>query len=110
MSAHGHDDHEHNGPGYASPAVAREQPPEKFVYVASLYEGTGIDRPDFVAVVDVDPDSGSYGEIVHRTEMPNVGDELASLRVERVLLGVPLPAAPGHDDRSGDALVAAPHH
>ena len=35
MSAHGHDDHEHNGPGYASPAVAREQPPEKFVYVAS---------------------------------------------------------------------------
>ena len=41
-----------------------------------LYEGTGIDRPDFVAVVDVDPDSGSYGEIVHRTEMPNVGDEL----------------------------------
>ena len=58
MSAHGHDDHEHNGPGYASPAVAREQPAEKFVYVASLYEGTGIDRPDFIAVVDVDPDSG----------------------------------------------------
>ena len=38
-----HQDHEHNGPGYASPEVARQQPPEKFVYVASLYEGTGID-------------------------------------------------------------------
>jgi methanethiol oxidase len=76
MSAHGHDDHEHNGPGYASPAVARQQPPERFVYVAALYEGTGIDRPDFIAVVDVDPDSASYGQIVHRTEMPNVGDEL----------------------------------
>ena len=73
MSGH---DHEHAGPGYASPEVAREQPPERFVYVAALYEGPGIDRPDFIAVVDVDPSSSSYGEIVHRTEMPNVGDEL----------------------------------
>lgn len=64
------------GPGYASPEAARKQPPEKFIYVACLYEGTGIDRPDFIAVVDVDPQSPDYGEIVHRTEMPNVGDEL----------------------------------
>ena len=77
MSVHDHSAHEHGGgPGYASPQVAREQPPEKFVYVASLYEGTGIDRPDFIAVVDVDPVSATYGQIVHRTEMPNVGDEL----------------------------------
>ncbi len=54
MSTHDHSAHEHNGPGYASPEVARQQPPEKFVYVAALYEGTGIDRPDFIAVVDVD--------------------------------------------------------
>ena len=51
--------HEHNGPGYASPEVARQQPPEKFVYVAALYEGTGIDEPDFIAVVDVDPASST---------------------------------------------------
>ena len=76
MSAQDHSAHEHGGPGYASPQVAREQPPEQFAYVACLYEGTGIDRPDFIAVVDVDPNSPSYGEIVHRTEMPNVGDEL----------------------------------
>src|SRR5438270_5188351 len=76
MSAESHANHEHAGPGYASPEVARQQPPEKFVYVASLYEGTGIDRPDFIAVVDVDPESSTYGQIVHRTEMPNVGDEL----------------------------------
>ena len=49
MSAH--DDHEHGGPGYASPQAAREQPPEKFVYVASLYEGTGIDKPDVIAMI-----------------------------------------------------------
>ena len=68
--------HEHSGPGYASPEVARQQEPEKLIYVAALYEGTGIDKPDFIAVVDVDPESSSYGEIVGRTDMPNVGDEL----------------------------------
>jgi len=76
MSAGSHEGRERVGPGYASPAVARRQPPERFVYVACLYEGTGIERPDFVAVVDVDPGSSGYGEIVYRTEMPNVGDEL----------------------------------
>ncbi len=76
MTAHEHADHAHAGPGYASPAAARQQPPEQFVYVAALYEGTGIDKPDFIAVVDVDPASSSYGQIVHRTDMPNVGDEL----------------------------------
>jgi hypothetical protein len=64
MSAQDHSAHAHSGPGYASPQAAREQPPEQFVYVAALYEGTGINRPDFIAVVDVDPDSSSYGEIV----------------------------------------------
>src|SRR6202012_328273 len=76
MTVEDHSSHEHAGPGYASPEAAREQPPEQFVYVASLYEGTGIDRPDFIAVVDVDPSSPNYGQIVHRTEMTNVGDEL----------------------------------
>ena len=69
-------DHEHSGPGYASPEAARQQPPEEFVYVSCLYEGTGIERPDFLAVVDVHPESDTYGQIVHRTDMPNVGDEL----------------------------------
>ena len=69
-------EHAHSGPGYASPAEARQQPAEKVVYVACLYEGTGIEEPDFIAVVDVDRESGSYGQIVHRTPMPNVGDEL----------------------------------
>jgi 56kDa selenium binding protein (SBP56) len=45
--------HHHTGPGYASPQVAKEQPPEQFIYVAGLFEGTGIERPDFIAVVDV---------------------------------------------------------
>jgi methanethiol oxidase len=76
MSVHDHASHEHSAPGYASPEDARRQPPEQIIYVAALYEGTGIDRPDFIAVVDVDPGSSSYGEVVGRTDMPNVGDEL----------------------------------
>ena len=51
-------------------------PKEDILYVAGLYEGTGIDEPDFLAVVDVNPDSPTYSQVVHRTAMPNVGDEL----------------------------------
>jgi selenium-binding protein 1 len=61
---------------YHSPEDARQQPPEEYVYVACLYEGTGIQEPDFIAVVDVNPESDTYSQIVHRTPMPNVGDEL----------------------------------
>jgi selenium-binding protein 1 len=76
MSANDHTSHESAGPGYPSPQAAREQPPEQFAYVAGLYEGTGIERPDFIAVVDVAAGSTTYGQIVSRTEMPNIGDEL----------------------------------
>jgi len=72
MSHHEH----HSGPGYASPEIARQQPPETEIYVACLYEGTGIEEPDFIAVVDVDRESDTFSQIVHRTPMPNVGDEL----------------------------------
>ncbi|MBA3840991.1 MAG: selenium-binding protein, partial [Thermoleophilaceae bacterium] len=68
--------HEHSGPGYGSPRDAMAQPPEEVAYVACLYEGTGIEEPDFLATVDVARGSDTYGEIVHRTPMPNVGDEL----------------------------------
>ncbi|MBA3432018.1 MAG: selenium-binding protein, partial [Actinobacteria bacterium] len=62
--------------GYSSPREAMTAPREEILYVAGLYEGTGVDEPDFLAVVDVDPNSGTYSEVVHRTSMPNVGDEL----------------------------------
>ena len=61
---------------YASPAEAQAAPPEKLLYLACLHQGTGVERPDFIAVVDADPESDLYGEIVHETPMPHVGDEL----------------------------------
>src|SRR5438309_6863796 len=65
-----------HGPGWASPQEAMTAPREEFLYVTGLYEGTGVPEPDFLAVVGVHPDSDTYGRIIHRTPMPNVGDEL----------------------------------
>ena len=64
----------HPAIGYDSPADAMKGPRESMLYVAGLYEGTGEERPDFLAVIDVAPNSKTYSQIIHRTEMPNVGD------------------------------------
>ena len=39
---------------YASPQEARQARPEEFLYLACLHEGTGVDKPDFLAVVDAE--------------------------------------------------------
>jgi methanethiol oxidase len=56
---------------HGSPQEALQAPPEEFLYVACLHEGTGVEKPDFLAVVDAED-----GRIVHELPMPNVGDEL----------------------------------
>jgi methanethiol oxidase len=56
---------------YASPDEAQQAPHEELLYVACLHEGTGVQAPDFLAVIDAED-----GRIVHETPMPNVGDEL----------------------------------
>ena len=63
----------HNRPAtfYGSPEEAQQARHEELLYVACLHEGTGVDAPDFLAVVDAED-----GRIVHETPMPNVGDEL----------------------------------
>ncbi len=64
--------HAYSAPSfYASPQEALGGPPEEFLYLACLHEGTGVESPDFLAVVDADE-----GRIVHELPMPNVGDEL----------------------------------
>ena len=71
-----HDEHAHCGPGYASPMEAMGAPREELLYVIALYGGTGIDAPDYLATIDVDPASPTYSQVIHRTPMPNAGDEL----------------------------------
>src|SRR5881296_3661935 len=66
-------EHEHHKPAsfFDSPQEAMRAPQEEFLYLACLHEGTGVNAPDFLAVVDAE-----QGRIVHETAMPNVGDEL----------------------------------
>lgn len=61
---------------YASPQEAMKSPREKILYVPALYVGTGIEKPDYLATVDVDPQSPTYSKVIHRLPMPNIGDEL----------------------------------
>src|ERR671918_3162903 len=64
---------EHDRPAsfHASPQEVLGAPPEELLYVACLHERTGVDAPDFLAVVDAE-----QGRIVHEMPMPNIGDEL----------------------------------
>lgn len=75
----GHEHGEHEtmcGPTYATPEEAMRSPRETLAYLPAIYAGTGINKPDYLAVVDLDPASPHYSQVVHRTVMPHVGDEL----------------------------------
>lgn len=61
---------------FATPKDARMSPPETLAYVIGVHTGTGIDKPDYLATIDLDPNSKTYSQVIHRLEMPNVGDEL----------------------------------
>lgn len=76
MSDANHEGHACGGPGYATPEEAMKAEPEKVLYTVALYEGTDVQEPDYLATVDVDPDSPTYSQVVHRAPMPNLGDEL----------------------------------
>ena len=64
------------GPGYASPSEAIKAPKERLLYTIAIYTGTGIQKPDYLATIDVDPNSKNYSKVIHRLEMPGIGDEL----------------------------------
>ena len=59
-----------------SPQEAMAQPPEQLLYLPAIYAGTDVARPDYLATVDVERGSSTYGQIIHRLPMPNIGDEL----------------------------------
>ncbi len=59
---------------YPSPRMAMKAPPEKLAYVVA-FDPKG-KTPDAMAVVDTDPESQSYAQIIGQTNMPHAGDEL----------------------------------
>ncbi|XP_067328439.1 methanethiol oxidase-like [Anolis sagrei] len=64
----------YHGPGYASPLDAMRGPKEKLMYVLCVLTGTR--QPDYLATVDVDPESPCYCQVIHRLRMPYLDDEL----------------------------------
>ena len=74
---HDHDHEDVDGPGYPTPAAMRtESEREKTAYVMAPRVGMETDGKDFVGVVDLDPESETYSELIDTVEMPNKGDEL----------------------------------
>ena len=60
---------------YPSARMAMQAPAERLAFLVTL-NPTLQGRPDALCVVDVDPGSPSYSQVVGRVEMPNAGDEL----------------------------------
>jgi selenium-binding protein 1 len=60
---------------YPSPRLAMQAPPETLAYVVVLNPDAN-GRPDALVVMDVDPSSSTYNQVVGRVDMPNTGDEL----------------------------------
>ncbi|XVF65358.1 hypothetical protein PTKIN_Ptkin09bG0241900 [Pterospermum kingtungense] len=65
-----------SGLGYGTPLEAMSGPREALIYVTCLFTGTGREKPDYLATVDVDPNSPTYSNVIHRLPMPYLGDEL----------------------------------
>lgn len=62
---------------YATVADAIASPRETVAYVPAIRVTTAsAGKPDYLSTIDLDPASKTFGQIVHRLEMPNVGDEL----------------------------------
>lgn len=59
---------------YPSPSMAMAAEPERLAYVAMLNPNP--QQSDALAVVDLDPGSRSYGQLIGQTDMPGTGDEL----------------------------------
>ena len=62
---------------YPSPRLATQAPPEELAYVVTLNTSSnGASKPDALTVLDVNPQSSTYSQVVGQLDMPNVGDEL----------------------------------
>uniref|UniRef100_A0A8C1SG58 Methanethiol oxidase n=1 Tax=Cyprinus carpio TaxID=7962 RepID=A0A8C1SG58_CYPCA len=64
------------GPGYKTPLDAMKGPREEIVYLPCIYRNTDIQKPDYLATVDVNPQSPNFCKVIHRLPMPNLKDEL----------------------------------
>ncbi|CAG2112278.1 unnamed protein product, partial [Medioppia subpectinata] len=65
------------GPGYKSPTDAISGRPETLMYVTCVQpNGLKDQKPDFLATVDVNPQSDTYCRVISRAVVSHFGDEL----------------------------------
>nr|XP_045607980.1 methanethiol oxidase-like [Procambarus clarkii] len=63
------------GPGYSSPLAAmKEGPREKLLWVPCIKTNSG--KPDYLATIDVDPQSPKFSKVIHRLYLPYLDDEI----------------------------------
>ena len=63
-------------PGLRLAGRGDEGAARKIALHGRLYIGTGIQKPDYLATIDADPESPTYSQVINRLEMPGIGDEL----------------------------------
>ncbi len=61
---------------YPSPRMAMNAPREKLAYMVTFNPKHDSSRHDALCVLDLDPESKTYSQVVGRAETPGVGDEL----------------------------------
>src|SRR5262245_35016005 len=57
---------------FATPKEAINSPRETLAYIPCIRAGTPINKPDYLATIDLAPTSKTYGQVIHRLTMPNV--------------------------------------
>ncbi|XP_043464022.1 methanethiol oxidase [Leptopilina heterotoma] len=63
------------GPGYRSPKAAiKEGPREKLMYTVCIHTNSA--KADVLCTIDIDPESSTYCQILHKLRMKYVEDEL----------------------------------
>ena len=56
-------------------------PREKLLYLPCIHSNTGIAKPDYLATVDVDPESSSYGQVSSKARDEGEEERRATERV-----------------------------
>ncbi|AQK98714.1 Selenium-binding protein 3 [Zea mays] len=96
--------HATKGLGYATSLEAMEKGPrEKLVYITCVYNGTGINKLDYLATMDLDPDSPTYSQ-----EGNTTGNGFLLLDSEFNVKG--RWEKPGHSPLFGYDFWYQPHH
>ena len=61
---------------YPSARMAMQAPPEQLGYVVTFNPTPANGKHDALCVLDLDPKSKTYSQVIGRAEVPNAGDEL----------------------------------